>query len=235
MEAKGYTFANANGEARECTVLMKELGLKISTQHIVIHPSQLKSVIYSYNTFLLTTAEKEYIFRQLLSINIVDPAIRKTHLRTIENNVYRKNVATQQGKCPKCGGNLIFRNGKYGKFWGCSNYPKCTYTHTNKLSFLTISCFRTFAVWKHLFYPFSCRQAARPIRCAARGRNHSGARTNVGTPHRSSHLCGGQRREPARPTMPPLDGGLPQRGRPTPCQARSAVLPQPLCRQLAYV
>ena len=72
---------------------------------------------------------KEYIFRQLLSINIVDPEIRKTHLRTIENNVYRKNVATQQGKCPRCGGNLVFRNGKYGKFWGCSNYPKCTYTH----------------------------------------------------------------------------------------------------------
>lgn len=110
-------------------VFLKGADLKISTQHIVIHPSQLKSVIYSYNTFLLTTAEKEYIFRQLLSINIVDPEIRKTHLRTIENNVYRKNVATQQGKCPRCGGNLVFRNGKYGKFWGCSNYPKCTYTH----------------------------------------------------------------------------------------------------------
>lgn len=31
-------------------------------------------------------------------------------------------------KCPKCGGNLIERSGKYGKFLGCSNYPRCKYT-----------------------------------------------------------------------------------------------------------
>ena len=30
--------------------------------------------------------------------------------------------------CPRCGGNLIYKTGKYGDFWGCSNYPKCNYT-----------------------------------------------------------------------------------------------------------
>ncbi|MCI9110673.1 MAG: UvrD-helicase domain-containing protein [Bacilli bacterium] len=30
--------------------------------------------------------------------------------------------------CPKCGNVLIGRNGKYGRFYGCKNYPKCTYT-----------------------------------------------------------------------------------------------------------
>lgn len=30
--------------------------------------------------------------------------------------------------CPKCGGILKQRTGKYGPFIGCSNYPKCTYT-----------------------------------------------------------------------------------------------------------
>jgi DNA topoisomerase-1 len=28
-------------------------------------------------------------------------------------------------KCEKCGGEMILRKGKYGKFLGCSNYPKC--------------------------------------------------------------------------------------------------------------
>jgi ssDNA-binding Zn-finger/Zn-ribbon topoisomerase 1 len=28
-------------------------------------------------------------------------------------------------KCPECGGKMIPRNGKYGKFWGCNNYPDC--------------------------------------------------------------------------------------------------------------
>lgn len=30
--------------------------------------------------------------------------------------------------CPNCGGELIERNGRYGAFLGCSNYPKCRYT-----------------------------------------------------------------------------------------------------------
>ena len=30
--------------------------------------------------------------------------------------------------CPRCGGKLVERNGKYSKFIGCSNYPKCTFT-----------------------------------------------------------------------------------------------------------
>ena len=31
-------------------------------------------------------------------------------------------------KCPKCGGNLLKKEGKFGKFYGCSNYPKCRFT-----------------------------------------------------------------------------------------------------------
>ena len=34
-------------------------------------------------------------------------------------------------KCPKCGGNLVLRSSIYGKFYGCSNYPKCK--HIEKL------------------------------------------------------------------------------------------------------
>ena len=30
--------------------------------------------------------------------------------------------------CPLCGGKLVYRTGKYGKFQGCSNYPECEYT-----------------------------------------------------------------------------------------------------------
>lgn len=33
-------------------------------------------------------------------------------------------------KCPNCkDGYLVERDGKFGKFYGCSNYPRCTYTH----------------------------------------------------------------------------------------------------------
>ncbi len=31
-------------------------------------------------------------------------------------------------KCEKCGGDVVIRNGKYGVFYACSNYPKCDFT-----------------------------------------------------------------------------------------------------------
>ena len=30
--------------------------------------------------------------------------------------------------CPRCGGELVLRKGKYGEFLGCKNYPRCRYT-----------------------------------------------------------------------------------------------------------
>ena len=30
--------------------------------------------------------------------------------------------------CPKCGGEMKKRSGRFGEFFGCSNYPKCRYT-----------------------------------------------------------------------------------------------------------
>ncbi len=34
---------------------------------------------------------------------------------------------SEKEKCPQCNGNLIERRGKFGKFYGCSNYPKCRF------------------------------------------------------------------------------------------------------------
>jgi len=34
----------------------------------------------------------------------------------------------KEEKCPECGGELLEKRGKYGKFLGCSNYPKCRFT-----------------------------------------------------------------------------------------------------------
>lgn len=35
-------------------------------------------------------------------------------------------------ECPKCKGMLKLRSGKFGQFYGCSNYPKCKYTEKVK-------------------------------------------------------------------------------------------------------
>ena len=53
-------------------------------------------------------------------------------LLTNHKKQFRRKQEENISKCPKCGGNLVLRTGKYGKFIGCSNYPKCTYTKEKK-------------------------------------------------------------------------------------------------------
>ncbi|UZE93457.1 MAG: type I DNA topoisomerase [Candidatus Nealsonbacteria bacterium] len=43
-------------------------------------------------------------------------------------------------KCPKCGGSIIIKLGRYGKFYACSNFPKCKYTEPLKKNTLGIKC-----------------------------------------------------------------------------------------------
>lgn len=41
----------------------------------------------------------------------------------------QKNKNSQQmKKCPRCGGFMQKRNGRFGAFWGCGGYPDCRYT-----------------------------------------------------------------------------------------------------------
>lgn len=44
----------------------------------------------------------------------------------------KSDIKDEFGMCPECGGKLIERHGKYGKFVGCSNYPKCKYIKDRK-------------------------------------------------------------------------------------------------------
>jgi len=47
------------------------------------------------------------------------------------------NVVEQEikGVCKKCGGNLIEKRGRFGRFFACSNYPECKYTEAYSLGF----------------------------------------------------------------------------------------------------
>ena len=75
----------------------------------------------------LSEAHVDKIYNKLLSANVTDRAARKQHVASVKHNQVRRNTAVANGKCPRCGGNLQLRNGQYGRFYGCSNYPNCKY------------------------------------------------------------------------------------------------------------
>ncbi len=56
----------------------------------------------------------------------LDHARATAQERTIK--VPRQGVEPTGEECPRCGGEVVIRSGKYGKFKGCANYPKCQWT-----------------------------------------------------------------------------------------------------------
>lgn len=53
---------------------------------------------------------------------------KKEHVSEIRQDTQERYIKIKNGICPRCGGTLIKRKGKYGSFLGCSNYPKCRFT-----------------------------------------------------------------------------------------------------------
>lgn len=77
--------------------------------------------------FLVTSGKftKDAIeFANGKNIELVDGA----ELALILDEVKQPVSQPKTVRCPRCGGVLVERSGKYGQFTGCSNYPECKFT-----------------------------------------------------------------------------------------------------------
>jgi hypothetical protein len=101
--------------------------LKVRTDTEVVYTVNLLKAIREYETETIADSVKEQIYSKLISLNVDNKENRKAHVQAIHNNLEEKNNKVAVNICPKCGGNLVLRNGKYGQFKGCSNFPKCRF------------------------------------------------------------------------------------------------------------
>lgn len=75
----------------------------------------------------LSSEQMKNIADKLNEVNIQGKEARKEHVQQVKYHAYERKQKEKSFVCPRCGGNLVVRNGSYGKFYGCSNYPKCRY------------------------------------------------------------------------------------------------------------
>ena len=87
----------------------------------------ISDLIKSYNNEIIIE-DLSKIKNKIEQNNITDKEIRKSHIKNIKNTVKENNDKEKNMICPKCGAKLVERNGKYGNFIGCSNFPNCKYT-----------------------------------------------------------------------------------------------------------
>lgn len=70
--------------------------------------------IYSLEEIQLISKEIKLLNEKIINKKHVE------HIKTMQNKI-NNNI------CPRCGNNLIIKNGKNGEFLGCENSPKCNF------------------------------------------------------------------------------------------------------------
>lgn len=108
-----------------------QANLRVSSNIPVVYWSQILDVIRGYENPVLKESDVRIITHLLTASNTDSKKTRKNHVKNVRANVKKRQETIASGKCPRCGGDLVLRKGKYGTFYGCSNYPKCTFIQNN--------------------------------------------------------------------------------------------------------
>ncbi|WP_051663056.1 NERD domain-containing protein [Alicyclobacillus macrosporangiidus] len=103
--------------------------LKVETRtELLVYPRDLLKVITRYTNPEIGPDQVEAIYNRLRAIAITDRREKRKHVERVRQAKATKQALVRQDVCPRCGGQLQVRNGKYGRFKGCSNYPRCKFT-----------------------------------------------------------------------------------------------------------
>lgn len=102
----------------------------ITSNMPVIYEEQLTETIIQKSINPHLTKDQIVEIVQLLStFTKQEKKFKKNHISQTKMHItetYHKESALI---CPKCGNTLKIKDGRYGKFYGCSNYPRCRYTN----------------------------------------------------------------------------------------------------------
>lgn len=85
--------------------------------------SQGKGIFITTNIF--TTEAEKYAEDKPIELVDGDKLLKLVKLANKENEIIESK---ETNICPRCGGILKEKKGKYGEFIGCANYPNCKYT-----------------------------------------------------------------------------------------------------------
>ena len=100
--------------------------LNITGNGNVVNTRNLVSKIINEYTENIIQEDINHLMKEIETVQDKSLNRNSNHVNNIKKSL---NEKTSDNKiCPKCGGELVGRKGKYGDFLGCSNYPKCKYT-----------------------------------------------------------------------------------------------------------
>ena len=102
--------------------------INVTAEQPVLNMYNVVPFIKQYRDVIMSSDQMGFYRRRLLEVISTSESDRKEHLGNVYRNKERRDIAVASGKCPRCGGTLVLRTGRYGQFYGCSNYPRCRFS-----------------------------------------------------------------------------------------------------------
>ena len=109
-------------------VFSNSADISVQTDKAVITLFHLRGAITKHKNIMFTHEQVQNLSNKIRQAAIQEKGTNRRHVENIRSNVYNRQQAINQGICPRCGGRLVLRHGRYGSFYGCSNYPSCRFT-----------------------------------------------------------------------------------------------------------
>ena len=101
--------------------------IKVQSETFVGYIGQINKYIKSYKDIILDKYQVDNLYEKITNISLKGYKVHKEHVKNIKQRIQDFNDKVDNRICPKCDGKLVERQGSYGKFLGCSNYPKCKF------------------------------------------------------------------------------------------------------------
>lgn len=92
----------------------------------IVSTSEMLDYIKSFKEKCLSDKEVESIINIINNVNDKSLFRRFKHNKEVQSK--SRAIFDKSNICPVCGGLLVKREGKYGEFIGCKEYPNCTFT-----------------------------------------------------------------------------------------------------------
>lgn len=96
----------------------------VQTENVaVIYTPRIAGEIMRHQTKCLSNFTMNKYLYQIRSLKKPTQQEKREHIQQIKKRVTDGKYDT----CPRCGGQLVHRSGKYGPFIGCDKFPSCRY------------------------------------------------------------------------------------------------------------
>lgn len=127
LQARGYVSLQKPSEGSKTKVFVPTDQGELTDEKLQEFFSSIINVMYTANMEHhldeIAGGERDHIKELRTFYNEFEPL-----LETAYEKMEKKELERTGEMCPDCGSELVYRNGRYGRFISCINFPTCRYT-----------------------------------------------------------------------------------------------------------